>query len=161
MPETNNYTPPTPPNDPPGKSNATASLVLGIIAVVLWFFGYSAIISVILGIVGLIQASKAKELGYEDTTRTAGFILSLIGLIGGALAFVACVACVGLFASTGIAAGGLSLCFLSGTISLCTPSWPCWGPGRPGFMFTTGSAGGERTPAGRSRRSSGVCWGQC
>ena len=41
------------------------------------------------------------------TTRTAGFILSLIGLIGGALAFVACVACVGLFASTGIAAGGL------------------------------------------------------
>ena len=96
-----------PPNDPPGKSNATASLVLGIIAVVLWFFGYSAIISVILGIVGLIQASRAKELGYEDTTRTAGFILSLIGLIGGALAFVACVACVGLFASTGIAAGGL------------------------------------------------------
>lgn len=71
---------------------------------VLWFFGYSAIISVILGIVGLIQASRAKELGYEDTTRTAGFILSLIG---GALAFVACVACVGLFASTGIAAGGL------------------------------------------------------
>ena len=107
MPETNNYTPPTPPNDPPGKSNATASLVLGIIAVVLWFFGYSAIISVILGIVGLIQASRAKELGYEDTTRTAGFILSLIGLIGGALACVACVACVGLFASTGIAAGGL------------------------------------------------------
>lgn len=100
MPETNNYTPPTPPNDPPGKSNATASLVL-------WFFGYSAIISIILGIVGLIQASRAKELGYEDTTRTAGFILSLIGLIGGALAFVACVACVGLFASTGIAAGGL------------------------------------------------------
>ena len=107
MPETNNYSPPTPPNDPPGKNNATASLVLGIIAVVLWFFGYSAIISVILGIVGLIQASKAKELGYEDTIRTAGFILSLIGLIGGALAFVACVACVGLFASTGIAAGGL------------------------------------------------------
>ena len=66
-----------------------------------------SIISVILGIVGLIQASRAKELGYEDTTRTAGFILSLIGLIGGALAFVACVACVGLFASTGIAAGGL------------------------------------------------------
>lgn len=61
MPETNNYTPPTPPNDPPGKSNATASLVLGIIAVVLWFFGYSAIISVILGIVGLIQASRARS----------------------------------------------------------------------------------------------------
>ena len=80
--------------NPPGKSNATASLVLGIIAVVVWFFGYSSILSVILGIVGLIQASKAKELGYQDAIRTAGFVLSLIGLIGGALAFVACVACV-------------------------------------------------------------------
>lgn len=78
--------------NPPGKSNATASLVLGIIAVVFWFFGYSSILSVILGIVGLIQASKAKELGYLDAIRTAGFVLSLIGLIGGALAFVACVA---------------------------------------------------------------------
>ena len=80
--------------NPPGKSNATASLVLGIIAVVFWFFGYSSILSVILGIVGLIQASTAKELGYLDAIRTAGFGLSLIGLIGGALAFVACVACV-------------------------------------------------------------------
>ena len=80
--------------NPPGKSNATASLVLGIIAVVFWFFGYSSILSVILGIVDLIQSSKAKELGYLDAIRTAGFVLSLIGLIGGALAFVACVACV-------------------------------------------------------------------
>ena len=80
---------------PPGKGNATASLVLGIIAVVFWFFGYSSILSVILGIIGLTQAAKARELGYEDTIRTAGFVLSLIGLIGGALAFVACIACLG------------------------------------------------------------------
>lgn len=80
--------------NPPGKSNATASLVLGIISVVFCFFGYSAILSVILGIIGLVQASKSKELGYEDAVRTAGFILSLIGLIGGALAFTACVACI-------------------------------------------------------------------
>ncbi|MCI6991035.1 MAG: hypothetical protein MR910_06405 [Clostridiales bacterium] len=80
--------------NPPGKSNATASLVLGIISVVFWFFGYSSILSVILAIIGLAQASKARELGYEDPIRTAGFVLSLIGLIGGALAFVACIACV-------------------------------------------------------------------
>ena len=80
---------------PPGKGNATASLVLGIISVVFWFFGYSAILSVILGVIGLAQAAKARELGYEDTIRTAGFVLSLIGLIGGALAFVACIACLG------------------------------------------------------------------
>ena len=61
-------------NNPPGKNNATASLVLGIIAVIFWFFGYSSILSIILGIVGLIQASKAKELGYDDAIRTAGFV---------------------------------------------------------------------------------------
>lgn len=38
----------------PGKGAAVASLVLGIIAVVLWFFGYTSIVSVILGIVGLV-----------------------------------------------------------------------------------------------------------
>ena len=94
-------------NNIPGKGAATASLVLGIISVVLWFFGYSALVSVILGIVGLILAGNAKKAGFNGGIRTAGFVLSLIGLIGGALAFVACVACVGLFASTGIAAGGL------------------------------------------------------
>ena len=87
---------------PPGKGNATASLVLGIIAVVFWFFGYSSILSVILGIIGLTQAAKARELGYEDTIRTAGFVLSLIGLIGGALAFVACIACLGLAGLTSV-----------------------------------------------------------
>ena len=79
----------------PGKSAATASLVLGIISVVFWFFGYSSILSVILGVIGLVLASNAKSVGYEDGVRTAGFILSLIGVIGGALVFVACVACAG------------------------------------------------------------------
>ncbi len=85
----------------PGKGAATASLVLGIISVVFWFFGYSAALSVILGIVGLICAGKSKKAGFEGGTRTAGFVLSLIGLIGGALVFVACVACVGAFAALG------------------------------------------------------------
>jgi hypothetical protein len=78
-----------------GKGQATASLVLGIIAVVCWFFGYSAIVSVGCGIAGLILAGKAKSEGFEGGTRTAGFVLSLIGLIGGAVVLVACVACVG------------------------------------------------------------------
>ena len=82
-------------NNIPGKGAATASLVLGIISVVLWFFGYSALVSVILGIVGLILAGNAKKAGFNGGIRTAGFILSLIGLIGGAIFFVACVACVG------------------------------------------------------------------
>lgn len=82
-------------NNIPGKGAATASLVLGIISVVLWFFGYSALASVILGIVGLILAGNAKKAGFNGGIRTAGFVLSLIGLIGGAIFFVACVACVG------------------------------------------------------------------
>lgn len=85
----------------PGKGAAIASLVLGIIAVVLWWFGYSSAISVILGIIGLVLASSAKKAGYTGGIRTAGFVLSLIGLIGGAIFFVSCVACVGILGAAG------------------------------------------------------------
>ena len=87
----------------PGKNKAIASLVLGIISVVLWFFGYSSILSVVLGIIGVVMASKSKEEGYDEIIRTAGFILSVIGIIGGAIFFVACVACVGMAGIAGLA----------------------------------------------------------
>lgn len=48
----------------PGKSAATASMVLGIISIVCWFFGWSLIASVILGVVGLILSSNAKKAGF-------------------------------------------------------------------------------------------------
>ena len=86
----------------PGKGAAVASLVLGIIAVVLWCFGYSSIVSVILGIVGLVCAGNAKKAGFMGGLRTAGFVLSLIGLIGGGIAFVACVACAGAIGAAGM-----------------------------------------------------------
>ncbi|MCC8196806.1 MAG: hypothetical protein LIO49_08455 [Ruminococcus sp.] len=86
----------------PGKGAATGSLVVGIIGVVLWFFGYSSILSVILGIVGLVLASSSKKSGFDGGTRTAGFVLSLISLIGGALVFVACVACAGIIGALGM-----------------------------------------------------------
>lgn len=86
----------------PGKSAATASLVCGIIGVVLWFFGWSAIVSVILGIVGLVLASNAKKAGFNDGLRTAGFVLSLLSLIFGGIIFVACVACVGTLGTAGL-----------------------------------------------------------
>ena len=87
----------------PGKNKAIASLVLGIISVVLWFFGYSSILSVVLGIICVVMASKSKEEGYDENIRTAGFILSVIGIIGGAIFFVACVACVGMAGIAGLA----------------------------------------------------------
>ena len=86
----------------PGKGAAVASLVLGIIAVVLWFFGYTSIVSVILGIVGLVCAGNAKKAGFMGGLRTAGFVLSLIGLIGGGIAVVACVACAGAIGAAGM-----------------------------------------------------------
>ena len=57
-------------NNIPGKGAATASLVLGIISVVLWFFGYSALVSVILGIVGLILAGNAKISGRKNIMKS-------------------------------------------------------------------------------------------
>lgn len=56
----------------PGKGAATASMVLGIIGVVCWFFGVSSIVSVVVGIIGLILASNSKKAGFVSGVRTAG-----------------------------------------------------------------------------------------
>ena len=89
----------------PGKGAAIGSLVLGIVSVVFWFLGVGSIVSIVCGIIGLILASKSKKDGFEGGIRTGGFVCSLIGLIGGALVFVACVACVGLLGAAATTAG--------------------------------------------------------
>lgn len=91
----------------PEHGKAIASMVLGIIGAVLWFFGYSSIVSIILGIVGLILSSNAKKAGNTEGVRTAGFVLSLISLIGGSIVFVACVACAGTLAAAGASSNWL------------------------------------------------------
>lgn len=101
MDEQNNYTPQTNGGDQPGKGAAIGSLVCGIVSIVFWFFGLGAIVSVILGIVGLILSSNAKKAGFVGGMQTAGFVTSLLGLIFGALFFVACVACAGALGSIG------------------------------------------------------------
>ncbi|MCR4990402.1 MAG: hypothetical protein K6A38_06015 [Lachnospiraceae bacterium] len=88
--------------DNQGSSGAAVgSLVCGLLAVVCWFFGYSSIVSVILGIIGLVLASSAKKANDTSGLRTAGFVLSLIGLIGGGIVLIACVACIGSLGSVG------------------------------------------------------------
>ena len=79
----------------PGEGTATASFVCGLIGVIYWFFGYTLILSVILGIVGLILASRSKQEGFDGGMRTAGFVLSLVSLVLGGIILIACVACVG------------------------------------------------------------------
>ncbi len=80
----------------PGRSEAIGSMVLGIVAIVFWWFGWSALASIVLAIVGLVLASNAKKKGYTGGIQTAGFVLCIVSLFGGILIFIACVACTGL-----------------------------------------------------------------
>ena len=75
-----------------GSGLAKASLVLGIISLVCLVINwmYLSLVSIILGIIGLVLASSAKKEGNKSGIRTAGFVTSLIGLILGVLCFVAC-----------------------------------------------------------------------
>lgn len=89
----------------PGKGQAVASLVLGIFSLVFacispcfWPLG---ILALILGITGLVLAAVAKKQGFSGGMCTAGFVLSLLGVIFGAIVFVGCVACIGCTACTG------------------------------------------------------------
>ena len=67
---------------------AVASLVIGICSIVSWFFGLGALLGVVLGIVGLVLANQAKRAGNIEGIRTAGFVGSLIGLIGSGIAVI-------------------------------------------------------------------------
>ena len=99
-----------------GKGKATGSLVCGIISLALaiclgWLYGIGGLIGLILGIVGLVMASGAKKEGFVGGTQTAGFVLSLLGLIFGAIFFAACGICTGSIvgcAACGAASSGYS-----------------------------------------------------
>jgi hypothetical protein len=81
------------------NGKAVASLVLGIISLVFIFFGTFAFIGMIMAIIGLVLGIQAKKENPADGKAKAGVVLSIIGLALCALTFLACVACVGLFAS--------------------------------------------------------------
>jgi len=68
--------------------------------------GVSGIVSIILGIIGLVFASKSKQEGYNGSLRTAGFIFSLVGLIFGILATL-------LICSIVLGVGGMSIAAFS------------------------------------------------
>ncbi len=82
-----------------GSGAATGSLVCGILSVVAAWFGWIALVSVVLGIVGIILAVNAKKQGCSSGSRTAGLVLSIIGLVFGGIVFVACALCAGALAS--------------------------------------------------------------
>ena len=76
----------------PGKGAATGALVLGIVGLVVALFINSPI-GLVAGIIGLVMASKAKKEGFSGGIQTAGFVLSILAVVFGALGLVACIAC--------------------------------------------------------------------
>lgn len=77
-----------PPPVVPGKSQATTSLVLGIISIVFCWLGFAtwvvgSVIALVLGIVGAIMAVKAKKLlpPQQSGMATAGLVCSIIGIV--------------------------------------------------------------------------------
>ncbi len=83
-----------PPQNDGSSGKTVAALILGISSVALSFTMMLSFFGLAAGIVGLILAIKERKI-HPSGMATASFILSLIGLIVGALSTVACVACMG------------------------------------------------------------------
>lgn len=79
----------------PGKGLAIGSLVCGIVGLVFVWFGYSALISLIAGIVGIILSVNAKKQGFIGGMNTAGLVMSIISAALGGIVFIACVSLLG------------------------------------------------------------------
>ena len=83
---------------PPGNGMGVAGMVLGIIAIVTCWWGYAAIVSMILAIVGLVLSimgrKKNAEVGAPAGMATAGLIMSIIALVLSVIVFIACAICV-------------------------------------------------------------------
>ena len=83
----------------PGKNQAVASLVLGILSIVMAAANILLEVTVtgglILAIVGVVLAGAAKKRGNNTGIRAAGQILSIIGIVLNSLIFVACAGLLG------------------------------------------------------------------
>lgn len=74
-------------------------MVLGIIAIVIAWFGWSAILAIVLSIIALVLSvplRKAIPKGAPNYgMANAGFILSIIALVLSLIGFVTCFVCAG------------------------------------------------------------------
>lgn len=76
---------------------AVASLVLGIIALVVSIFsgGSLGVVGIICGVLGLILGIVGRKDETKKGMATAGIVCSIIGLFLGLILLIACAACVG------------------------------------------------------------------
>lgn len=83
---------------PPSNGLATASLVLGIISILLfWSFGFGVLLGILAIIFGVMGNNKAKDLPGQPLAgrAKAGLVTGIIGTIGGVIFFVFIFAAVG------------------------------------------------------------------
>ncbi len=78
---------------------AVASLVLGIVSVVVNFLGLFWV-SLVTSIIGLILGIMARKKA-PSGMATAGFVLSIIGLVLSGIIIVACVGSIGIITNLG------------------------------------------------------------
>lgn len=86
-------------NPTPGaKNKAVAALVLGIVGIVTYWIMWFNIISLVISIVGIVLAVKARNEipdGYAGKgMATAGLVLSIIGTVLSGIGFLTCTLCV-------------------------------------------------------------------
>jgi hypothetical protein len=74
-----------------------ASLVLGIIAVVIGLFSGGSLgwLGAILAIIGIILGALGRKDPEKQGLATAGLVLSIIGLVLSLILYIACIACIG------------------------------------------------------------------
>lgn len=97
------------------KNKSIASLVLGIVAIVLAWFGWGALVALVCGIVGVVLAAgcmkSLKAAGVKAPGMTiGGLVCSIVGLVLSAILFIVVICAVAVFgcAATGAAVGLLS-----------------------------------------------------
>ena len=79
----------------PASGMATASLILGIVSLVLAVaFFWIPVVPQIIAIVGVVLGYMAKKQGNTAGMATAGIVMSIIALAWGLTWFIACTACV-------------------------------------------------------------------
>lgn len=91
-----------PPQNDGTSGKTVAALILGITSISLSFTLMLSFFGLAAGIVGLIFAIKERKT-HPSGMAMASFVLSLIGVIAGAVSSVACVACMGFYGWLGYA----------------------------------------------------------
>jgi len=90
-----------------GKGQSIAGLVLGIVSIVICWFGFASFVALPLAIVGLILSvvggKKLKANGMKSGIATAGLVIGIIAVVLSGIAFISCGLCVACVASAGSA----------------------------------------------------------